>query len=385
MKCPETGTVQAYIDGELDIGMRKDLEIHIRGCEKCRSAFECLKENDDFSFDKLTYYKKAMENDTNAIEFGNANESKKATDPEKTVKFNVLGNSKGVYGFMQKYKKYITAACAVVVLATCLSIQPVRAMISDALSVFRVDNFKGLRITPQELAQLKENLSKGQGDFTLDKIGRIKVDGGQKKTVSQTELENSCSFPVISANGLKDANSEIQMIEPSTISFTLNVDNVNTILKSFKAKELLPDEIDGKTFSVSFGARASIKYDLNGKTYNITETTSPNIQVPEGVDADSLFNTLVNVPVFPDELKSRLASITDWKNTLYIPLMQDSNGSIDEVNLNGKTAYISSNEGKGAKDSDLSSGIIWMDNGVIYGIAGNTGKDDLIQFAGNLK
>ena len=369
MKCPEKGTIQAYIDGELDIGIRKDLEIHISECKRCENALKNLKENDDFTFDKLKYYKdNLVENNINT---GNM--------------FTVLSNSKGVVGFMHKYKKYIAAACVVVVLSTCISVQPVRAVISDVLGIFRVDNFKGLRITPQELAELRGNLSKGQGDFTLDKIGRIKVDGGQDKAVSQTELANSCSFPVIFPSGLTDANPEIQLIEPCTISFTLNVNNVNTILQSFKSKDLLPDEIDGKTFSVSFGAQASIKYSLNNKTYEIIETTSPKMQIPECVDADKLFNTLVNVPVIPDEMKSRLSSISDWKYTLYVPILQDSNISIDEVDLNGKTAYISTNEGTVARNSDLSSRIIWMDNGAIYGVAGNTGKDDLIQFAGDLK
>jgi hypothetical protein len=370
MKCPGTGTMQAYLDGELDIGARKDIETHIRVCEVCGHTFEELKSNDDFAFEKLTYYRSYIAD--------NQNRPARLSTSDSKV-------SKGVFESMRMYKKYIAAACAALVLVTCITVQPVRAVISDALNIFRVDNFNGLRITPQELAQIKDNLSKGQGDFTLDNIGRIKVVGGQAKMVSQEEMGSMCSFPIMSADGSQNTKPEIQFVEPSTISFTLNAANVNTILKTFKAEELLPDAIDGKTFTANFGAQAKLKYAIDGKVYNIVETISPELQVPEGVDVDGLFNTLVNVPVFPDELKSKLKSITDWKDTLYIPVLEDGNASSSEVSLNGVTAYVSSFEVKKGDDTAVNSSIIWMDNGVIYGVGSNTGKDDLISFAKNLR
>jgi len=110
----------------------------------------------------------------------------------------------------------------------------------------------------------------------------------------------------------------------------------------------------------------------------LIETTSPGIEVPDGVDADQLFNTVVELPIFPDELKSRLKSIKDWKSTLYVPLVEP----MKEIDINGVKTFICSS---GAGTMPVSSQAIWMNNGIIYGVTGNIGEADLIDFIKSLK
>lgn len=383
MKCPEAGTIQAYIDGELEIGMRKDMEIHLKECGDCGKAYAALKENDDFTFGKLTSYKdhcaSIQSQPAKPVFSGTSGGSgRKGQGPSLRI-------TKGVYEFMKNYKRYISAACAVVVLATCIAVQPVRAAISDALSIFRVDNFKGLRITPQEFSELRANLEKGQGDISLDSLGKMNVVGGQSKDVSQQEASSLAGFPVKFAESPAGSNPEIKLTEPATVSFTLDAANVNTVLRSFKAKELLPTEIDGKTFTADFGARITARYHEGTKDFNLIETTTPAFNVPEGVDADQLFKIITDVPVFPEDLKSRIKSISDWKNTLYIPLMESPDAAIEEVSLNGITAYVYTGAENAEDPAKAESGIVWMDNGVITAIASNAAKGDLIAFAEELK
>jgi anti-sigma factor RsiW len=57
MKCPDSGTIQAYIDGELDIKNKKEVENHIINCNDCTHLYKSLKSNDDFVFEKMTSYK----------------------------------------------------------------------------------------------------------------------------------------------------------------------------------------------------------------------------------------------------------------------------------------------------------------------------------------
>lgn len=48
MKCPDTGALQAYIDGELEIDSKKTIENHLGNREKCMEVLNKLKECDDF-------------------------------------------------------------------------------------------------------------------------------------------------------------------------------------------------------------------------------------------------------------------------------------------------------------------------------------------------
>jgi hypothetical protein len=372
MRCLGSGILQAYIDGELDIKVRKDVEGHLLSCEKCKYTLDELKGNDDFAFEKITYYKQYNEE----------------TDIQPGKHFNTLkqGNKmyespKGVYNIMLKYKKVIAVACAVILVAACTTIQPVRAAISDALNIFRADNIQGIQINANELAQMRNNLSTGQGDLSLDGIGKIKMNGGQSKAASYEEVKKACDFPVLAAE-LPGSKPNIEIIEPWSIEFTLKAKNVNSILKSLRATKLLPETVDGKTFAASFAAQAVIHYNDNGKNYSLIQTKAPKIEVPEGVDVDELFNTLINLPIFPETLKSKLKSINDWKNTLYIPVIEP----MQETIINGVKAYVGTvGSTEEAKSTGLRSGLVWMNNGAIYTVTSNTGRDDIMNFAENLK
>lgn len=374
MKCPDSGTIQAYIDGELDIKIKKDVENHILSCNKCTEFYNSLKSNDDFVFEKITDYRNYNEDNIIGPAKVYSPGAETRSEPQKRRRLS---------HYMLKYNKFIAAACAVLIVSTCITVQPARALISDVLSIFRVENIKGFRITPQEIAQIEKSLSTGHGDINIDKIGKIKVDGGQTRSASYNEINKTCGFPVILPADLSSVKPDISFSEPMSLGFTLNVENTNQILKSLKAKDLFPEEVDGKTFTARFGSQASIRYNIEGKEYTITETTAPKLEVPDGVDADKLFSTVVNIPIFPEELKSRLKSINDWKNTLYIPLAEP----IEEIRINGASAFVSSTTGKvnnNGQDKTVSR-IIWMNKGVIYGIISNTGKDDLVGFAKSLK
>lgn len=369
MKCPETGIIQAYIDGELDIKVRKDIENHIESCEKCKSALDQLKSNDDFVFQKLSAYKEYYESTPIQPAGSCPSNTRSSKSPkERKVSFN----------FMRKYNKFIAAACTLFILSACLTVQPVKAVISNVLDVLRVDNLKSIRITPQEFKQMKEVLSKGHGELTLDKIGKINIQGGEAVPASYEEIQKKYGLPMSTPSVIPEVKPEIKAVEPMTISFTLNVKNTNSILKSLNSSQLFPDAVDGKTFTARFGAQALIKYAADGKNYTLIETTPPGIEVPDGVDADQLFNTVVNLPIFPDELQSRLKSIKDWKSTLYVPLVDP----MKEISINGMKTYICSN---GSATGSVTSQAMWMDNGIIYGITCNTGEPDLIDFIKSLK
>lgn len=383
MKCPDKGIIQAYIDGELDIAARKDLENHLAGCGKCEAVFTGLKDADDFVFGKLAGYRDRIEEQPvvpaqSAAMIRKTIEKPGMASPKKSRDNPV--EKKGVWNFMNKYRKFIAVACIVLVAAVCLTVQPVRAAIFDALKVFRVERLDSFSISPEEMAQIRDGLAKGEGDFTLDRLGRFGITGGKSSEATYDEAVNACGFPILLPDNARKHNPEFMVTEPSTLSFTLNVDSANQVLRSLNATELLPAEVNGKTFTADFGVQVSAKFVIDGKAFTLFETTAPNFQVPEGVDENALFNTMASIPVFPDELKARLKSINDWKSTMYIPVFNGSGNQINEISFRGTTAYVASSAAP-----EENSCIMWMKDGVICGVSGNTGSDELISFAQGLK
>ncbi|MDP4091548.1 MAG: DUF4367 domain-containing protein, partial [Bacillota bacterium] len=151
--------------------------------------------------------------------------------------------------------------------------------------------------------------------------------------------------------------------------------------KSLGAKELLPRSLDGKTFTINLPRQLNLQYIINGSSCSILETKSPEILAPEDVNIDEIYNSLVNLPVIPQDLQSRLKSIKDWKNTMYIPFVQSS---MEEVDINGTKGYasdINSLNGKAQDPNNPQSAVIWYKDGVFYGIQGQGCKEDIISLA----
>ena len=231
MKCPNIALLQSYIDCELEIDEKKKLEAHISVCSDCSASLAELRENDDFSFEKLSGYRQFFENGLETRQKPPAPVSEPVIETKQP---------KGVSYYMIKYKKSISAACAVLAMTLCVTIQPVRAAISNALMVFRVENVKGFSISLNDIQQIKNKLANHEAEIDMNKLGKVKSTGGSRKKITVQELEGLKDFKVLQPKSFSGTAPEVTTIEPASVEFTLNTSNVNNVLKSLGAAKPLP-------------------------------------------------------------------------------------------------------------------------------------------------
>lgn len=390
MKCPDIGILQSYIDCELEIDEKKKLEMHISSCPDCNTSLKALKENDDFSFEKLSEYRQFFENGLTAAQKTPHPAKKAATEAKQ---------SKGVYYYMLKYKKIISAACAVLAVTVCVTVQPVRAAISNALMIFRVENVKGFNISINDIQQIKNKLANNEAEIDMNKLGKVKTTGGEHKKLSVPELSALKDLNVSLPKLLSGITPEVSTIEPVTVEFTLNTDSVNKALKSLGATKPIPASVDGKAFRVDFSRQVTLSYVTEGKNnLYITASKSPEIKVPQDVDVDALYNSLVDLPVLPENMQRQLKSIKDWKSTLYIPVVEKETR---EVDINGSKGFLSSDtgtqvnmvvDGKSTAHPASNSGtrqtytsLIWYSNGIVTVMNGNLSSEEILNIAKSMK
>lgn len=371
MKCPDTGILQAYIDCELEIEQKKDVENHISTCTKCSAAYNQLKDNDDFTFTKIKNYRQYCEE--NLI-------PPSVPARAENHKLNKLVSTKGVIDFMTKYKKFVAAACVALALTACITVQPVRSAIAGTLSIFRVENVKGINISLQDLRDIQTKIEMKESEINMDNLGKVKLDGGKKRSASVEEAESIPDFTVALPASLADTKPNVDIIEPATVSFTLAVDNVNSVLKSFGSTKLLPKSVDGKAFSANFSSQVYMNYKMNDRQIAVTQLKTPEIIVPDGVNVDEIYSSLVELPILPNNLQTQLKSIKDWKNTLYIPVVESE---MEEVDINGAKGYVSSDTNP--ESNSIRSRVIWYNKGVIYTVSGNISKDEILTIAKSMR
>ncbi|HEX9059815.1 MAG TPA: zf-HC2 domain-containing protein [Clostridia bacterium] len=362
MKCTNTGTLQAFLDDELDKETRDEIIFHLKECKRCSSLLKEVEENNNFTFQKFEEYRKYSESTV----------YQQVTRPYK---------KKGALISMLNLKKIAAVACSISILTACITITPVRAAITNALSIFRMNDVKSLNITMEDINSIENSLRNHEKNIDMEKIGKIKTTGGETSQLTPDEAKGlGAVFP----SYLTAKPSSINGVSPVSMEYTLNVGNINEAIKMFGGKKLLPQEMDRKTFYVDFQESININYTLDSNSkVSVYETKAPEIKVPEGTDADKLYEALSELPILPDNIRTQLKSIKDWKNNIYIPSIENVT---EKVDINGSTGYINSIPANGAKTKAKSVSVIWSANGNIYVVQlNNQDKDELLKIARSMK
>lgn len=281
---------------------------------------------------------------------------------------------------MLKKRKFVAAACAVLLLTACITVKPVQAAITSALSIFRVENVQGITITLEDMRQIHDKLSNGQGEISIDHMGSVEIQGGEDRVSSLEDVKNLPDFAPAFPSALSDTVPNIHVVEPASIDFTLHAKNVNQIMKSYGATKLLPDNIDGKTFRINLASQVTMNYSINDKSVMIMQTKSPEITVPEGVNVDEVYHAVIEMPIIPPNLQSQLKSIKDWKNTLYIPVVDPK---MAEVDINGAKGYMTMDYGD--SEDAHESAVIWYNKGVIYAVSGRIESNEILKIARSMR
>ncbi|MBV7274471.1 zf-HC2 domain-containing protein [Clostridium sp. PL3] len=364
MKCLNEGSIQSYIDGELNDIEMKEVETHLFQCEKCKNLYKELNSTNSFTMEKLQDYKKEF--NISSIKTENINIKAK--------------NKKGEFKNMKRYKKIAAAACAAFVLTTCVTVKPIRAAVINAVSIFRAKDIKSVNISLEDVKKLQNELESRKGDINIEKIGKVKYEGGDSKNVTMDEAKKMLPFAIsLPKNPSQNDISSVFVIKPSKTDFTLNIENINGLLKSLGGKQMFPENLDGKTFSFNLAGTLNIDYkdSKTNKNIYITESKIPEILAPADVNIDELFNALSDLSVLPMDMQKKLKSMKDWKSTLYVPNVGDT---AEELNIDGMKAigYFGNNAYKHPS-------VLILKDDVLINISGNIAKEDLIQIAKSMR
>lgn len=364
MICPNDGKIQAYIDEELNEVEMIWIQEHISICEKCKERYEKLKSIDSFVFEKFSGYGKT--------EILRSKQTKIRFVKEKI-------NKKGEYNFMNRYKKTIIAASLGVVITSCVAVQPIRAAISNAVSIFRASDIKGINVTLEDIQKLEKEIEAKKMDINIDKIGKVKQEGGEQKKVTVEEAKKELPFNLYMPKNMeKRIPQNVNLVGETKIDFTLNVENINSLIKSLGGKKEFPVALNQKNFAVNLPATVSMEYS-DEKTYiTITESKVPEITGPSEEEINEVADALSELPILPANIQKQLKGIKDWKNTLYIPNFE---GSLEELDINGVKAF-----GHFENNGEYkNSGILFLKDGVLVGINGNVDRNEIIEIAKSMR
>lgn len=365
MNCLSENQIQAYLDGEVSKSEGEQIVMHMEQCAFCKNAYERQLANNEFCEKHITNYLE-----------GFVEQPKTSLAP--VLPFNNHQKlNKGAKNNMKSYKKYLLTACALGLIVGGMTMEPVRATVSDAISIFRAQNIKTVDISLGDLKTLEESLSRHEGNIDIENLAKVDQRGSDYKDIPLSEAQSSVNFPLTDLPGLKGKNpTEVNLTTDGQMDFTLNINNVNALMKTLGAEKLFNTELDGKTFSIYTPGSVSMTYVLDdsdrGSRLTYAQTKFPEITAPQGTDVQDLVASIASLGILPRELQTQLKSMTDINNTLYLPNVDNM---VETFEIGGQTFYGHFETGEYAYGS-----VMWMENGIVKALNGDFTKEDLEKF-----
>lgn len=361
MDCIDQGLLQAYLDQEVDEPEKKRIELHLKNCHHCKKMLAELQDNQNFTRKMITQYKEQTERFSEKNSQPDSNKYQQTNQPRRAW-----------------VRQIALAACITLFFMTSLIASPIRATISDFLSIFRVENVKKINLSLEELRKIQHQIRDQVGEIDLKDLGKIKIDGGQESWITKKEAANLTDLPILFLADPTLAEPRIKTSEPTTIEFILEIPKINQILKSFGGDKPLPKELDGKSFMVKTPRIVEMEYLVAGNSLKIMQTKPPEIIVPSEISVEEVYHPLIELPILPDNLQKQLSSIKDWRYTIYVPMI---NSESQEVNINGSKGYA----GSVKKSTETLNVVLWYFSETFYYLEGNFELDHLIELAKNMR
>ena len=368
--CYDEGHLLAYLDDEAPEARRAEIAAHIAECHECAGAVARLDADRAVAADALARLQPTA--DVVALA---ARRAPAGTAPAP----------------VRHWGRYAAVAAAAALLLASFSFAPVRSAAADLLHVFRVQNVQTVSLTQADLESIGNALESGSGHVDLKSMGEAWIDGAgaEPKPATFAEAQAAVDFPLklpAAATGKPTI-----MLEPAqTYKFKLNVSAINKALQAYGSERTLPDGLDGKVFSVRVAPIVLASYETPGandggppESIYLGQGRSPELVVPDGVDAGQLRDVLLNLPFLPQGVRDQLAAVTDWQSTLIIP---NVGGTARDITIDGVSAVVMSPQGPFVKGRNggqepVSATVIWNSDGVVRALGGPVSEEKAIELA----
>lgn len=266
-----------------------------------------------------------------------------------------------------KWKKVLYPATAAVLAGILLFSPWGEKSMASMLQTFRINHFQVISVNESDLMGLQDAIMKGSLElqsFDLNRYGQVEQQGGgPSRTISIDEARQlagkSFKLPSLGAKETLQLNYQ----PGQELTFHLNTGEINKLIGTLGGKSKLPSSVDGKPVTIRIPASLEATASSTGDGLSSYKTLAmmevPTLDVPPGVDVEQVRKAVLDLPLLPASLKSRLAGISDWTHTLPIPSM---NGSLRQMTIEGKDAVLN--------ETEYARTLMWLQDGHVYNLNG---------------
>lgn len=381
------GEIRTFLDGEVALLSEEKIEKHLQSCARCRDRASKLDRQAhavNTWLDSLTNLKRpGTPANIAPIKFTDNYLTK-----ENDSMFQKL--------LSRTYRPAWIAAVILVIMASALGFPPVQAVANSFLGLFRVEKLTVVQIDAGNLPERLGASDTFQALFADN--AHIEQVGEFQEAASQEEASQLAGIPIRLPAALEE-NPHLEVHPGGKMSFQVDLGLVNELLKEIGREDVqFPPEIDGTQVSVEIPAAVVASYGECGYVRdqavdpdsiastpygctNLIQVASPTIHAPPGLDLAQIGGALLQIAGMSPQDADALSQQIDWTTTLVLPIPRYE-ATIEQVTVDGVDGTFIQ-QARSLQNPYYM--LVWVNDGIIYALAGSGEKAKALSIAETLQ
>ena len=424
--------LRAYQDGELPAAAQAAADAHLEQCPVCRAELAAIAA-------RASQVHAAL--DVLALTPAEAARQTPSKAAWQTFQQRIQQEKPTMSNRFARLRPLWIGLTVIAVLAIALSFSPVQALASSFLQLFRVQQ---VAVLPIDITSLKDNRFSPTVGQTISQIlsDQVKITRQPGQAHDEPNAAAASKDAGFSVRLSSTTTASRLMFEPG-VAFegTFNTALAEQVLKDLGKSDLqLPAGLDGAVIKANIpdaiaAAYGTCRFDeeagslsttgspttgVNDNCMLLVQVLSPTVDTPPDLPVTKLAEIGLQVLGMDSAQASKIANSIDWTNTLVIPVpsgeMNSQTVSVDGVSgtlltqTAGATMFGGSVTAKsitgrqvpgepqittkqsGAPDPDMqipsahpTFTLIWVKNGIVYGIMGTGDTAKALSLANSLQ
>jgi hypothetical protein len=401
MNCVSENSLRAYQDGELRGAEGEEIETHLSICAECGKRLSVIAATSERVQAQIAFLGPAT-SETNvdvhaALSRFKAQQSAGIATVPSTPELVVDETTARPRGGVKQWRPLWIGAVAATILLCSLAFPFGRGLAQRLLGTLRVEKVQPVRL---DFSALDGNrpLEEMLRQMISDKV----VVTAEEKPQPASTAANASQLAGFSVHVLGARTDAPKFIVGGQHAFHMTIDRTRLqeiFDQAGRADLLLPATLDGANVSVNVPRSIMVEYGdcpeahaagtqpaptqpRSGGWANclaLQEAPSPLISMPSDLNLQQLAEIGFQLAGMSATQARDLGQTIDWKSTLVLPIPRFAS-SYSQVTVNGVQGTLIQGSGRRGPDYVL----VWVKNGIIYGLVGHGDSSNAVALANSL-
>ena len=372
---PKDDLLRLYYDQELPDAQAQQVREHLANCHACQKRLDEISaraQRVKARIDSLADRKIAQPRSTQAAyrQFTNSN--------------RINSTKKETLVTMFTRRPIWTALAIIALLAVVFTLTPASAWASDFLGLFRVERVQVISFNPEAMDNMPSRVEENKAAFE-----RIFQEDMQvtKHQVPETvaSIEEAAGVIGFTPRLPADLSGAELHVQPGfNAVFTIDQPKLQELIDAMGADFALPAEADGQVVTIDVPDALEAKTDcsedpdLAYQCLSLIQLHSPVVNAPDGMPVEKMAETMFTFLGMSENEAREMSQRIDWATTMVIPVPSNGDFEVQDVNVDGVSGSLI------VEPLRNSFMLIWVKDGVLYGLSGTGSGAKALQIAASM-